>query len=72
LGVREHLFVSLLAIEAFPGVKHGEALALALLGYTANLVWSAVGGVVYLALPGTDAAKAGVDGPADGAKSSRS
>ena len=72
LGVREHLFVSLLAIEAFPGVKHGEALALALLGYTANLVWSAVGGVVYLALPGTDAAKAGVDVPADSAKSSRS
>ena len=64
IGVREHLFVSLLAIEAFPGVKHGEALALALLGYTANLVWSAVGGLVYLALPGTDAAKAGVDGPA--------
>jgi hypothetical protein len=27
-------------------------------------VWSAVGGLVYLALPGTDAAKAGVDGPA--------
>jgi len=61
LGVREHLFVSLLAIEAFPGVKHGEALALALLGYTANLVWSAVGGVVYLALPGTKA----VSGPDD-------
>ena len=52
LGVREHLFVSLLAIAAFPGVKHGEALALALLGYSANLLWSAVGGVVYLALPG--------------------
>jgi hypothetical protein len=33
-------------------VKHGEALALALLGYSANLLWSAVGGVVYLALPG--------------------
>jgi len=37
-----------------------------LLGYTANLVWSAVGGLVYLALPGTDAAKAGVDGPSGG------
>lgn len=54
LGVREHLFVSLLAIPAFPGVKHGEALALALLGYTANLAWSAVGGIVYLMSPGTD------------------
>lgn len=53
LGVREHLFVTLLAIAAFPGVRHGEALALALLGYTANLVWSAVGGVVYLVFPGT-------------------
>ncbi len=51
LGVREHLFVSLLAIDAFPGVRHGEALALALLGYTANLAWSAVGGVVYLVWP---------------------
>jgi len=54
LGVREHLFVSLLAIPAFPGVKHGEALALALLGYTANLAWSAVGGLVYLTSPGSD------------------
>lgn len=59
LGVREHLFVSLLAIEAFPGVRHGEALALALLGYTANLIWSAVGGVVYLAFPGHDGVKKG-------------
>lgn len=55
LGVRENLFVSMLAIAAFPGVRHGEALALSLLGYTANLAWSAVGGLVYLLLPGRDA-----------------
>jgi uncharacterized membrane protein YbhN (UPF0104 family) len=51
LGVREHLFVSLLAIDVFPGARPGEALALALLGYTANLVWSAVGGVIYMVWP---------------------
>ena len=53
LGVREHLMVSLLAIPEFPGVRHGEALALALLAYSANLAWSAVGGVVYLCRPGS-------------------
>jgi glycosyltransferase 2 family protein len=49
LGVRENLFVVLLAIE-FPGfgVKPSEALSLSLLGYTLNLAWSAVGGLVYL------------------------
>ena len=61
LGVREHLMVSLLALPEFPGVRHGEALALALLAYSANLAWSAVGGVVYLAGPGG----AGGTGPAD-------
>ncbi len=55
LGVRENLFVSMLAVSAFPGVRHGEALALSLLGYSANLAWSAVGGLVYLLLPGRDA-----------------
>ena len=55
LGVRENLFVSLLALPAFPEVKYGEALALSLLGYTANLVWSAIGGLVYLFLPGRSA-----------------
>ena len=49
LGVRENLFVLLLAID-FPGfgVKHAEALSLSLLGYSMNLAWSAVGGLVYL------------------------
>jgi uncharacterized membrane protein YbhN (UPF0104 family) len=53
LGVREHLFVALLAIPAFPGVKPAEALSLALLGYIANLAWSAVGGMVYALGPGS-------------------
>jgi uncharacterized membrane protein YbhN (UPF0104 family) len=49
LGVRENLFVVLLAID-FPGfgVKPAEALSLSLLGYTLNLAWSAIGGLVYL------------------------
>ncbi len=55
LGVRENLFVSMLAVGAFPAVRPGEALALSLLGYSANLAWSAVGGLVYLLLPGRDA-----------------
>ncbi len=51
LGVREHLFVLLLTVPAFPEVKHAEALSLSLLGYSVNLAWSAVGGLVYLFFP---------------------
>ena len=49
LGVRENFFVLLLAVD-FPGfgVKPAEALSLSLLGYTLNLAWSAIGGLVYL------------------------
>ena len=50
LGVREHLFVGLLTVPAL-GVNHGAALSLSLLGYTVNLAWSAVGGIVYLLMP---------------------
>ncbi len=50
LGVREHLFVWLLAIPSL-GVKPGAALSLSLLGYTVNLLWSVIGGIVYLVLP---------------------
>jgi uncharacterized protein (TIRG00374 family) len=50
LGVRENLFVWLLAVPML-GVKPGAALSLSLLGYTLNLVWSAVGGLVYLFMP---------------------
>lgn len=51
LGVRENLFVALLTLPALPAVKPAEALSLSLLGYTANLAWSAVGGVIYLLFP---------------------
>jgi len=51
LGVREHLFFALLTVPAFPNVKPAEALSLSLLGYSVNLAWSAVGGMVYLFLP---------------------
>ena len=51
LGVREHLFVALLTVPAFPEVKHSEALSLSLISYTLHLAWSAVGGLVYLFLP---------------------
>lgn len=47
LGVRENLFVWLFSI---PGLspKPGLALSLSLIAYTVNLVWSAIGGLVYL------------------------
>lgn len=51
LGVRENLFVALLTLPALPSVKPAEALSLSLLGYTANLAWSAVGGAIYLLAP---------------------
>lgn len=50
LGVRENLFVWLLAAPVFD-VKPGIALSLSLLGYTVNLAWSAFGGIVYLLAP---------------------
>lgn len=52
LGVREHLFVALLTVPAFPHVKYSEALSLSLISYTLHLAWSAIGGLVYLLLPG--------------------
>ncbi|HRI15658.1 MAG TPA: lysylphosphatidylglycerol synthase transmembrane domain-containing protein [Verrucomicrobiota bacterium] len=50
LGVRENLFVWLLALPMFE-LKPGLALSLSLLGYTVSLAWSAIGGLVYLLLP---------------------
>lgn len=50
LGVRENLFVWLVGVSAF-GLKPGLALSLSLLGYTVNLAWSAIGGLVYLLIP---------------------
>jgi uncharacterized membrane protein YbhN (UPF0104 family) len=47
LGLRENLFVQMLAVI---GVDPTSALSLSLLAYAGSLGWSLVGGVVYLAL----------------------
>ena len=47
LGLRENLFVQMLAVI---GVDPTSALSLSLLAYAGSLCWSFVGGVVYLAL----------------------
>jgi hypothetical protein len=47
LGVRENLFVHLLAAPTI-GVPATPALSLSLLAYAGSLFWSLVGGVVYL------------------------
>jgi uncharacterized protein (TIRG00374 family) len=49
LGVRENLFVWLLAVPAL-GVEPTRALTLSLLVFAGGLVWSLVGGFVYVAL----------------------
>lgn len=51
LGVRENLFVWLLTVPML-GVKPGAALSLSLVGYSVNLLWSVIGGVIYLLTPG--------------------
>ena len=48
LGVRENLFVTFLAIPPFD-VPHGKALTLSLVAYATTLLWSAFGGLVYVA-----------------------
>jgi hypothetical protein len=47
LGVRENLFVLMLAATPI-GVHATPALSLSLLAYAGTLVWSVVGGIVYL------------------------
>lgn len=47
LGLRENLFVHMLAVI---GVDATSALSLSLLAYAGSLIWSLVGGAVYLAL----------------------
>lgn len=51
LGVRENLFVWLLTVPMLD-IKPGAALSLSLVGYSVNLSWSVIGGVVYLLTPG--------------------
>lgn len=50
LGVRENLFVWLFAVPLL-NVPPGAALSLSLVGYSVNLSWSALGGVIYLLTP---------------------
>ena len=47
LGLRENLFVTFLALPAF-AVPHGKALTLSLVAYATTLIWSALGGLVYI------------------------
>ena len=47
LGLRENLFVQMLAVI---GVDPTSALSLSLLAYAGSLIWSLVGGAVYLVL----------------------
>jgi glycosyltransferase 2 family protein len=49
LGVRENLFVLMLAVPAF-AVPRTTALSLSLLAYAGTLFWNLVGGLVYLGL----------------------
>lgn len=49
LGVRENLFVLMLAVPLI-GVEHTSALSLSLLCTAGSLFWSIVGGVVYASL----------------------
>jgi uncharacterized membrane protein YbhN (UPF0104 family) len=49
LGVRENLFVLMLAVPEI-GVPKTVALSLSLLAYAGSLFWSLVGGIVYLGL----------------------
>lgn len=47
LGVRENLYVWMLTVPAI-GVPATQALSLSLLAYAGSLVWSFVGGIVYV------------------------
>ncbi len=49
LGVRENLFVLMLAVPEI-GVSKTTALSLSLLAYAGSLFWSLAGGIVYLSL----------------------
>ncbi|MFN0066747.1 MAG: YbhN family protein [Limisphaerales bacterium] len=54
LGVRDNLYVYLLTVPTL-GVDAGTALAISLVAYACSLVWSVLGGLVYVAMPGVRA-----------------
>lgn len=49
LGVRDNLYLYLLSLPEI-GVSAGEAVAISLIAYAGSLVWSALGGVLYVLL----------------------
>lgn len=50
LGVRDNLYVYLLTVPSL-GVEAGTALAISLVAYACSLVWSLLGGLVYVTQP---------------------
>jgi uncharacterized protein (TIRG00374 family) len=68
LGVRENLYVWILAVPGI-GVPATKALSLSLLAYAGSLLWSIVGGVVYVLFKGRHHLKeiAAADPPAEDA-----
>jgi len=49
LGVRDNLYVYLLSLPQI-GIRSDKALAISLVAYACSLFWSALGGVLYLAM----------------------
>jgi uncharacterized membrane protein YbhN (UPF0104 family) len=47
LGVRENLYVWFLATQGI-GIPPVEALLISLIGFGTSLIWSAIGGLVYV------------------------
>ncbi len=65
LGVRDNLYVYLLSLPQI-GISAGTALAISLVAYACSLVWSALGGVLYLLMRReTDLAEAMAEERAD-------
>lgn len=64
LGVRENLFVWMLAVPEI-NVPATSALSLSLLAYAGSLFWSLVGGAVYLGLKERQHLEEVVEGPAE-------
>jgi uncharacterized protein (TIRG00374 family) len=65
LGVRDNLYVYLLNLPQI-GISAGTALAISLVAYACSLVWSALGGILYLLMRReTDLAEAMAEERAD-------
>lgn len=65
LGVRDNLYMYLLSLPQI-GISAGTAVAISLVAYACSLVWSALGGVLYLLMRReTDLVEAVAEGRAD-------